>query len=361
MISEGTAEAPLGVGVIGAGYWGPNVIRNVADSPRAHIAAVADTRPERLAPMQRRYPSAMVTTSAEELLAEPSVEAVVVTTPVSQHFPLARAALEAGKHVLVAKPMTATLEEADALIELARARDRVLMVDHTFVYTGAVRRIRSLLDEGTLGDLLYIDSVRINLGLFQHDVNVVWDLAAHDFAILDHLLDERPVTLRAIGSSHSASGLEDVAYLHLEYANDLIAHCHVSWLSPVKIRQTLIGGSQQMVVWNDLAADEKVRVYDRGVDMTTGDEDLYQTMVSYRTGDALIPTLERHEALALEVEHFVDCVRGVAEPTTGGDAGRQVVRLLEATSISLREGGRAIDLDAELPERPRAAAAEELR
>jgi predicted dehydrogenase len=361
MISDGTAEAPLGIGVIGAGYWGPNVIRNVADCPRAEVAAIADMKPERLAPMKRRYPSAMVTTSAEELLAEPSVSAVAITTPVSQHYPLARAALEAGKHVLVAKPMTATLAEADALIELARARDRVLMVDHTFVYTGAVRKIRSLLDEGRLGDLLYIDSVRINLGLFQHDVNVVWDLAAHDFAILDHLLDERPVTLRAIGSSHSASGLEDVAYLHLEYTNDLIAHCHVSWLSPVKIRQTLIGGSQQMVVWNDLAADEKVRIYDRGIDLTTSEEDVYRTMVSYRMGDAMIPTLERHEALALEIEHFVDCVRGDAEPTTGGEAGRQVVRLLEATSMSLREGGRAIDLEGELSVRPPTAAAEEVR
>jgi predicted dehydrogenase len=342
-------EAPLGIGVIGAGYWGPNLVRNIADCPRAEVTAVADVRPERLDAIRGRAPGATLTTSHAELIADPHVEAVVITTPVSTHFSLAQAALAAGKHVLVAKPMTATLAEADELVAQARDLGLVLMVDHTFVYTGAVRRIKRLLDERAVGELFYLDSVRINLGLFQHDVNVVWDLAAHDFSIFEHLLGVTPLTVRAIGASHSASGLEDVAYVHLEYENNLIAHCHVSWLSPVKIRQTVIGGSQRMLLWNDLAADEKLRVYDRGIEVADGNEQRYEKLVSYRTGDAWIPTLERHEALALEVEHFVDCVRNGAEPITGADAGREVVRLLEAASLSLREGGRAIEVAAELP------------
>jgi len=219
------------------------------------------------------------------------------------------------------------------------------MVDHTYVYTGAVRKISSLLEERALGDLYYLDSVRVNLGLFQHDVNVIWDLAAHDFSIFTELLGVEPVSVQAVGSSHSASGLEDVAYVTLEYESSLLAHCHVNWLSPVKIRQTLIGGSERMLVWNDLAADEKVKVYDSGFDAIPGDEQgLHQTIVSYRTGDVWMPRIERHEALALELDHFVDCVRGGACPTTGGEAGRRVVRLLEATSASLRAGGRAVEL-----------------
>jgi predicted dehydrogenase len=337
-------DTPVTIGVVGCGYWGPNVARNVAENPRAAVAAIADTRPERLEAVRRRFPGAILTTEAGDVIDDPAVEAVAVTTPVSTHFTLAKAALEAGKHVLVAKPMTATVAEADALIALARERERVLLVDHTFVYTGAVRRIGQFLEEGELGDLHYIDSVRINLGLFQHDVNVIWDLATHDFAILDHLLGVSPLTVRAIGAAHSSSGVEDVAYVHLEYDDNLIAHIHVSWLSPVKVRQTLIGGSQRMLVWNDLAADEKLRIYDRGVELVPATEEFYKSIVSYRTGDAWIPTLERHEALGMEVDHFVDCIRDGAEPLTDGTAGREVVRLLEATVTSLREDGRAVRL-----------------
>ena len=222
------------------------------------------------------------------------------------------------------------------------------MVDHTFVYTGAVRKIKQLIDDAELGDLLYFDSVRINLGLFQHDVNVIWDLAAHDFAILTYLLDGAvPRTVSATGASHSNSRLEDVAYVTLQYDDDFIAHFHLNWLSPVKIRQTLIGGAQRMVVWNDLDPDEKIKVYDKGIDQQPDtQEQAYKALVSYRIGDAWIPQVERHEALALEASHFLDCIRGGATPTTPGEAGREVVRLLEATTHSLREGGRAVELEA---------------
>jgi predicted dehydrogenase len=336
-------DSPVSVGVIGYGYWGPNLVRNISSSTRLRVAGVSDLREERLEVARPLVPDARLTTSAEELLSDPEVEAVAITTPVSTHFDLGRAALDLGKHVLMAKPLAATLAEAEELVEFAGERERVLLVDHTFVYTGAVRRIRRMLDEGALGDLYYVDSVRVNLGLFQHDVNVIWDLAAHDFAILAHLIDRRPTAVSAMGASHSGSGLEDVAYVTLTYPGELIAHCHLNWLSPVKIRQTLIGGSDRMLVWNDLAADEKLKVYDKGITIGPRDsERFYQANVSYRTGDAWIPQLERHEALALELEHFADCIRNGAEPITGGADGREVVRLLEATTASLAEGGRSI-------------------
>ena len=341
----------LALGIVGCGYWGPNVVRNFSEKERAKVSAIADLRPERLEAIRRRAPAARLTTRHEDVIEDDGIDAVVITTPVSTHFDLARAALEAGKHVLVAKPLTATLAEADELVALARERDRVLMVDHTFVYTGAVRKMKQLVEEGALGELYYIDSVRVNLGLFQHDVNVIWDLAAHDFAIVDHLLDQSPVRVSATGAIHSSSGHEDVAYVTLEYANDLIAHFHLNWLSPVKIRQTLIGGSKRMLVWNDLAADEKVKVYDSGFSVEPSTEGFYETIVSYRTGDVWIPQVERHEALSLEADHFLDCVLNGAQPDTGPDSGREVVRLLEATSASLREGGRAIELDELTPSR----------
>jgi predicted dehydrogenase len=330
----------VAVGVIGCGYWGPNIIRNLSENPRAAVAAIADVRTDRLETVGRRCPGATTTTRAEDVIGNPAIDAVAIATPVSTHFELAEAALRSGQHVLVTKPMTSTVSEADTLIALAAERGLTLLVDHTFVYTGAVRRIRELLEEGALGELFYIDSVRINLGLFQHDVNVIWDLAAHDFAILHHLLGQAPNAIHAIGSCHSASGLEDVAYVHLRYDDTLSAHAHVNWLSPVKIRRTVIGGSERMLVWDDLAADEKLRIYDRGITLSepSSDEDVYRQIVSYRAGDAWIPTLERHEALGLEIDHFLDCIEGTAVPLTDGEAGRHVVRLLEATSASLAQG-----------------------
>jgi predicted dehydrogenase len=339
------AGGVLGVGVIGAGYWGPNLVRNFSESERAVVRAVSDQREERLAFIGKRAPGARLARDAAEVFEAPDVDAIAITTPVSTHYELARAALDAGKHVLVAKPLAATTAEADALIALAAERDRVLMVDHTFVYTGAVRKMAELISTGQVGELFYYDSVRVNLGLFQHDVDVIWDLAAHDLSIVAHLLPGEPRAVSAVGASHSGNGFADVAYVTLEYENDLIAHCHVNWLSPVKIRQTLLGGSERMLVWNDLDPDEKVKVYDRGINLDrAGGERLYKKLVDYRIGDVWTPQLDRREALAVEVDHFVDCVEGRAEPITGGAAGRQVVRLLEAASASLRERGRAVDV-----------------
>ena len=344
-VSGAAPDDRLAVGVVGCGYWGPNLVRNLSENERARVAAIADLRPERLQAIASRAPGARLTTSPEDLLEDPGIDAVAIATPVSTHYELALRALEQGKHVLVAKPLAASVGEADHLIQRADIAGCVLMVDHTYVYTGAVRKISSLLEQRALGDLYYLDSVRVNLGLFQHDVNVIWDLAAHDFSIFTDLLGVEPVSVQAVGSSHSASGLEDVAYVTLEYEDSLLAHCHVNWLSPVKIRQTLIGGSERMLVWNDLAADEKVKVYDSGFDASPDDEQgLHRTIVSYRTGDVWIPRIERHEALAVELDHFVDCVREGTRPITGGEAGRRVVRLLEATSASLKAGGRAIEL-----------------
>jgi predicted dehydrogenase len=335
----------LNVGVIGCGYWGPNLVRNLSENVRTHVAAIADVRPDRLAAIAPRAHGARLTTDHREVIDDPAIDAVAITTPVSTHYELAMAALEAGKHVLVAKPITASTVEADALIAAAESADRVLLVDHTFVYTGAVRKMRELVDEGILGELYYFDSVRINLGLFQHDVNVIWDLAAHDFSILTHLLDREPVAIAAHGACHSGSGLADVAYVTIHYPGDLIAHCHLNWLSPVKIRQTLLGGSERMLVWDDLAADEKLRIYDRGFHMVDpSDETYYKARVAYRVGDAWMPQVDRREALAVEIDHFADCIREGATPISGGASGRDVVRLLEATSASLAEGGRMIPL-----------------
>jgi predicted dehydrogenase len=345
-VAEPSDACPqLPVGVIGCGYWGPNIIRNLSENPRTRVEAVADVRPERLAAIQRRCDGARLTTDAEQVLEDPAIEAVVITTPVSTHAELALSALEAGKHVLVAKPLAGSVTEATEVVAAARRAQRVLMVDHTFVYTGALRRMRELVQEGVLGELYYFDSVRINLGLFQHDINVIWDLAPHDFSILTHLLDVEPITISAQGACHAGNGLVDVAYVTIRYPGEFIAHCHLNWLSPVKIRHTLLGGSERMLLWDDLAADEKVKVYDRGFSLAdSGDEAYYRTRVDYRIGDAWIPQVDRREALATEIDHFVDCVRNGAEPITGGEAGLEVVRLLEATSASLQDGGRAIEL-----------------
>jgi predicted dehydrogenase len=336
---------PLAVGVIGCGYWGPNLVRNFCENPRTRVVALADLREERLRAMARHSNGARLTTCVDDLLWDPSVEAVAITTPVSTHYELGAAALTAGKHVLLAKPLAASTVEVNALVELARSTERILMVDHTFVYTGAVRKMRELIDEGVFGELYYFDSVRINLGLFQQDVNVIWDLAAHDFSILTHLLEIEPVAITAHGACHSGSGFADVAYVTIQYPGNLIAHCHLNWLSPVKVRQTLLGGSERMLVWDDLVSDEKVKIYDRGIRLRDrSDESYYRARVDYRIGDAWIPQVGRREALATEIDHFVDCIRDGEEPITGVEAGRKVVRLLEATSASLEAGGQTIEL-----------------
>jgi len=332
------------IGVIGYGYWGPNLVRNFAECAGATVTAVCDAREERLAQVRRRYPSVAVTTSAAELCARPDVDAVVIATPVDRHFELGMAALRAGKHVLVEKPMASTSDEASRLIDEAAARRLVLMVDHTFVYTGAVRKMREMTDAGELGDIYYYDSVRINLGLFQHDVNVLWDLAVHDLAIMDYVLKERPVAVSATGLAHVPGRPQNIAYMTMFFQNSLIAHVHVNWLSPVKVRRTLLGGSRRMVVFDDLEASEKIKVYDRGISLNPSPENVYQMLIGYRTGDMYAPQLALTEALNVEASHFVDCVSRGAAPLTGGEAGLRVVRLLEAASESMADQGRLVSL-----------------
>ena len=335
------------VGVIGCGYWGPNLIRNFAESEAAELRWVCDGDARRLERIARRYPSARAALDYEELIADPRLDAVAIATPVATHYPFARRALEAGKHVLVEKPLTASAREAEELIALADRGGLTLMVDHTFIYTGAVRKIKELVDAGEVGDLLYFDSVRINLGLFQHDVNVVWDLAPHDLAIMDYFLGRRPVALTATGSCHIQPGLENIAYVQLRFDDSLIANFHFNWLSPVKIRRTLIAGSRRMIVYDDIEPTEKVRVYDSGVTRNEQEPDVeetYKTLVSYRTGDVWVPKLDMTEALHYVAAEFLDTIRTGRPSVSDGAAGLRVVRLLEAAQQSINDGGRWIEL-----------------
>lgn len=334
----------IGIGVIGYGYWGPNLVRNFAEAPGAKLIGISDSRSERLDQARRRYPSAFLTGRASELLADPAVDAVAIATPVSSHFDLAMEALQSNKHVLVEKPLAANSEQALRLIDEAEKRNRVLMVDHTFVYTGAVRKIRKMIADRELGDIYYYDSVRVNLGLFQHDVNVIWDLAVHDLSIMDFVLASKPVAVSATGISHIAGQPENVAYLTLFFADNKIAHLHVNWLAPVKVRRTLIGGSEKMIVYDDLEPSEKVKVYDKGVSLSSSPEAVYQLLVSYRTGDMWAPHLDQTEGLQTEARHFIDCIEESKQPSTDGQAGLRVLRILEAAEKSMRERGQLMEL-----------------
>jgi len=337
------------VGVIGYGYWGPNLVRNFVEAPGGRVGFVTDMRAERLAHVTARYPSARVSTDYRDLINDPAVDAVAIATPVSSHFDLAMTALRAGKHVLVEKPMTATSEQALALIDEAEKRRLVLMVDHTFVYTNAVKKIRELTQGGDLGEIYYYDSVRINLGLFQHDVNVLWDLAVHDLSIMDYVLAQTPVSVSATGLAHVAGQPENIAYMTMFFDGRLIAHVHVNWLAPVKVRRTLLGGSRRMIVFDDLEASEKIKVYDRGISVNPSAENLYQMLIGYRAGDMWAPQLPLAEALQTEARHFIECINQRKTPTTDGHAGLRVVRLLEAATQSLARHGALIPVDASSP------------
>ena len=332
------------LGVIGYGYWGPNLVRNFADTPGCRIGHVADRRQERLDGASRRYPGIRTSIDGADLIADPAVDAVAIATPVEAHFDLAMAALRAGKHVLVEKPLASTSEQAQRLVDEAARRRLVLMVDHTFVYTGAVQKMRELTAAGELGDIYYYDSVRINLGLFQSDVNVLWDLAVHDLSIMDFVLDTPPVAVSATGLSHVAGEPENIAYMTMFFSGKLIAHVHANWLAPVKIRRTLLGGSRRMVVFDDLEASEKIKVYDRGISVNASPENVYQMKIGYRAGDMWAPQLAVREALATEAAHFVECIDSGAAPISDGQAGLRIVRLLEAATQSLGANGRLVDL-----------------
>lgn len=334
------------VGVIGYGYWGPNLVRNFMETPNATVAMVSDLRAEQLKQVAQRYPTIRTTTRAEELIADEEIEAVVIATPVSTHYELALAALNAEKHVFIEKPMAASAHQCRRLIELAEQKRRVIHVDHTFVYTGAVRKIAELVARGEIGDVYYYDSTRVNLGLFQHDVNVVWDLAVHDLSIMDYILPQKPIAVSATGISHVPGRPENVAYLTLFFDNALIAHINVNWLAPVKIRRTLIGGSQKMIVYDELEPSEKVKIYDRGITLQTPQEAaLYQLLVGYRTGDMWAPQIDLTEALRVEAAHFIACIAQGARPLTDGYAGWRVVRVLEAATQSIQQRGQVVPLE----------------
>jgi len=334
----------IGIGVIGYGYWGPNLARNFAETPGAELRAVCDLRPDRQALAAARHPAARTLADADGLIGASDVDAVVIATPVSSHFDLALRALEAGKHVLVEKPITATADEARRLIDEAGRRRLCLMVDHTFAYTGAVRLIRDLVQGGSLGRIYYYDSVRVNLGLFQHDVSVLWDLAVHDLAILEFVQREHAEAVSATGVSHVPGQPENIAYVTLYFPEQRVAHVHVNWLAPVKIRRTLIGGSEKMIVYDDLEPSEKVKVYDKGVTLSQQPEGVYQMRVGYRTGDMWAPKLEATEALRLEAAEFVRAIESGQPPATDGDAGRRVVEVLEAATRSMADRGRPVEL-----------------
>jgi len=334
--------AELRIGVIGYGYWGPNVVRNLQGLENCQLVAICDSNPANLQGARQARPDVELTRDCSELLTSTQIDAIAVVTPVWTHFDLAKSALQNGKHVFVEKPFTSTTQQAEELIELATRNRLKIMVDHTFLFTGAVRKIRQLVDNGTLGKLYYYDSTRVNLGLFQHDINVVWDLAPHDLSIMDYIIPKKPEAIVATGERH-LNGHVDVAFITIYFPGNVIAHINVNWLSPVKVRTTLIGGEKRMLVWNDLEADEKLKVYDKGVQMRTGHE-IYELLVSYRSGDMWAPKVEPTEALKAELAYFIDCILNDRTPINDGPAGLRVVKMLEAADQSLKKRGTTIRL-----------------
>ena len=333
----------LRVGLIGYGYWGPNLARNINAHEGCELVRVADMLENRRKLVRKTYPAVDVVEDAERVTHADDIDLVVVATPVFTHFALAREALLHGKHVWVEKPMTSNSEQAQELVDLAESRGLQLVVDHTFLFTGAVRKMKELVDAGEIGDIFYYDSVRINLGLFQHDINVIWDLAPHDFSVMDHLLGPTARAISAHGSGHFGTGLEDVAYLIVYYDNNVMAHLHLNWLSPVKVRRTIIGGSKKMLLWDDLNMEERIKIYDKGMEVTTK-EGLYQVLATPRHGAVHAPVVPGTEALQAELDYFVRCLQSGERPFNDGAAGARMVRLLEATDRSLRNQGRAVEL-----------------
>src|SRR5467141_111440 len=329
------------IGVIGYGYWGPNIVRNFHAHDGSEVTLVCDKNPKCEERLRKAHPGIGFTTDENEILKSASIDVVAVVTPVWTHYELAKRALENGKHIFVEKPFTCSAAQAEELIELADRKSLKIMIDHTFLFTGAVRKIKDLVDKKELGELYYYDSLRVNLGLFQHDVNVIWDLAPHDLSIMDHVIVERPEAVVATGWRH-LNGLADLAFITVYFPGTVIGHVNVNWLSPVKVRTTLIGGEQKMLVWNDLDSDEKIRVYDKGVKITSKEDLDRELLVSYRSGDIWVPKIEQTEALNVELAHFIDCIRNDRKPLNDGEAGLRVVKLLEAADASLQKRGRIV-------------------
>ena len=345
----------IGVGVIGYGYWGPNLVRNFYETPGCRVVSVSDLNSDRLAKVRARYPTVDTAADYRDLLQDHRIQLVAIATPVSSHFELAMQALRMGKHVLIEKPMTGDVDQAMRLVDEAARRNLMLAVDHTFVYTGAVRKMHQLVSSGELGDIYYYDSVRVNLGLFQHDVNVIWDLAVHDLSIMDYLLPVQPVAVSACGMGHVPGEPENIGYVTFHFDTPVMAHVHVNWLAPVKVRRTLIGGSRKMIVYDDLEPSEKVKIYDKGITVNGGHGDgngaagngqRYAMLVGYRTGDVWAPQLDAAEALGVETRHLIECITKNQTPIADGHAGLRVVRLLEAATRSMHESGRIVELAA---------------
>jgi len=334
----------INIGLIGYGYWGPNLARNFNANPDLKLTSICDFSPDRLKMAASLYPQTRMVDNIDDFYKANQLDAVAIATPVAAHYELTKRALEAGMHVWLEKPMTDNVDHAKELVDLARDKNRTLIMDHTFIYTGAVRKIKELIDKGELGQLMYYDSVRVNLGLFQQDVDVIWDLAPHDISILDYLMPMKKLSVSATGSGYMGNDIIAKSVLTVYMENDVISHINTSWVSPVKIRQTLIGGSAKMVLYDDNQPSEKIKVYDKGVDIVETKEDLYRINVQYRVGDMYAPKLENLEALALETEHFVDCINSGAEPLTGGQAGLEVVKVLVASKESLARRGAPVEL-----------------
>ena len=332
------------IGIIGYGYWGPNLVRTFAELPNAKVGGVSDLDARRLELVTRRFPGVYTTTDYQELLRDPGIDAIAIATPVSTHFELAMAALKAGKHLWLTKPMTETSLQARKLVDEAEKRKLTFIVDHTFIYTGAVRKMAEIVASGDLGKIYYYDSIRVNLGLFQRDVSVISDLAAHDFSILDFLLKEHPVAVSAGGINHFPGTPENLAYITLFYDSGAIAHANVSWLAPIKVRQILLGGSNKMISYNDLESTEKIKVYDKGISFTEDPLQIQEMRVGYRTGDMWSPKLDGTEALSTEGLHFVDCIEKGTAPRTDGRSGLRVVELIEAATSSMRGRGETVYL-----------------
>jgi predicted dehydrogenase len=335
----------INIGIIGYGYWGPNLVRNFAELSRAKVTAVADLDPKRLELVSRRFPNVKTTTNWQDLIRDPKIDAIAIATPVHTHFELGMAVLKAGKHLWLEKPMSETSLQARKLVDEAAKRNRVLLVDHTFIYTGAVRKMAEIVNSGDLGRIYYYDSIRVNLGLFQRDVSVISDLAVHDFSILDYLLKEQPVAISAGGINHFPGTPENLAYITMFYDSGTIAHTNVSWLAPVKVRQILLGGSKKMITYDDLEPSEKVKIYDKGISFTDDPAQIYEMRVGYRTGDMWAPKLDGAEALTVEAEHFLDCIEQNKTPLTDGHLGLRVVQMLEAATSSMRGRGETVHLE----------------
>jgi len=333
----------INVGVIGFGYWGPNVVRNLMSIVGMRVKMVCDSDPHNLKRAKALYPHLHFSLDYKEIIDSPFIDAVAIVTSVSTHYEIAKRALKKGKHIFVEKPMAKSSVEAMELIKIADSKKLVIMVDHTFLFTGAVAKIKELMDKNMLGDLYYYDSTRISLGLFQHDVNVIWDLAPHDFYIIDYLIRNKSCRISAIGIDHFNRGHENIAYITVHFKGGLIAHINTNWLSPVKVRNILIGGQKKMLVWNDLEADEKIKIYDRGISVD-GQEGIYKMLVEYRSGDMIAPKLDTTEALKKEMVYFYECITKSQVPFNDGYAGLRVVEMLEATSRSLKQDGHEVCL-----------------